>query len=219
MTDQEIIAKLEPYIVPSRIQRIREVAAERTRYLRLIVEDIKQDRNAGALVRTADCFGIQEVMVIENRYNHLVAKSISKGSDKWLDIEKFDAPNTNNTLRCIEKAKADGYRVVATTPHNADVDLPNLSLDQPTAFMFGTEVEGLSQEALDLADVKLRIPIYGFTESFNISVAAALTLQHSVNYLRQNQLPWKLSPEALLALERQWMMTSLGNRAQAIING
>lgn len=218
MTDQEIIAKLEHHIMPARIARIKEVAQERTRFLRVIVEDVKQDRNAGALIRTSDCFGVQEVMVIENRYRHLVAKSISKGSDKWVDVEKFDTPNTNNTRQCIAKAKEDGYHIVAATPHNASVELPDFKIDKPTAFIFGTEIEGLSEDALALADERLRIPIYGFTESFNISVSAALILQHSVSYLRKNNLPWALSDTERTALIKNWLLASLGNRADGILD-
>lgn len=216
LSKQAIISELKKHITPSRSARIEEVVQLRTNYVKVAIEDIQQDRNAGAVIRSCDCFGVQQVSVIENRYSHKVANSISKGSDKWLDIKKFDTPDQDNTVACINSLKNEGFQVVATSPHNHDVELPDFEITQPTAFLFGTETEGLSEKALALADVKLRIPIYGFTESFNISVSAALVLQQSVSKLHRSKLPWQLSEDEKMDIQIDWMLKSLGGAAYEI---
>ena len=157
MNRAEILESLRKYILPERAQRIHQAAIERTRLIKVVIEDIYQDNNAGAVFRTCDCFGIQEATVIENRYLTKVAQSISKGSEKWLNTNKFDQQNTNNTVACINDLKSNGYLVVATTPHNPDVLLPDFEVTQKTAIIFGTEGKGLTQDALDLADIKLKV--------------------------------------------------------------
>ena len=217
MDRQKVLKALQEFIYEERAQRIHEVASLRTRMIKVVIEDIFQDRNAGAVFRTCDCFGIQEVGVIENRYNSRVAKNISKGSEKWLDIYKYGQAETDNTLACIANLRSRGYTVIATSPHEADISLDSYKLNGKTAILFGTEEEGLSQTALEQADHRMAIPIYGFTESFNISVSAALVLQKFISQLHQSNLPWKLRPEDQLELEILWTCKTLGNSGQAIL--
>ena len=218
MNRAEILESLRKYILPERAQRIHEAAIERTRLIKVVIEDIYQDNNAGAVFRTCDCFGIQEATVIENRYLTKVAQSISKGSEKWLNTNKFDQQNTNNTVACINDLKSNGYLVVATTPHNPDVLLPDFELTQKTAIIFGTEGKGLTQDALDLADVKLKVPIYGFTESFNISVSAALVLQDLTTKLRKSKVNWQLPENERIELEIDWIVKSMGRTGVSLLN-
>lgn len=217
MNNQQILETLRTYLLPERAQRIHQSAIERTLLVEVIIEDIYQDNNAGAVFRTCDCFGIQNASVIENYYKTKVAQSISKGSEKWLDVTKFDVPNTNNTLNCINSYKQKGYTIVATTPHNYDVLLPDFEIRGKTAILFGTEGKGLTQDALNHADIKVKIPIYGFTESFNISVSAALVLQHVTQNLRKNNLNWQLTEEERINLEIQWIVKSMGRTGKSLI--
>ncbi|TXC76081.1 TrmH family RNA methyltransferase [Luteibaculum oceani] len=214
---QAIISALREHITEERAARIHEVIQLRTKFVRVAVEDIQQDRNAGAVIRSCDCFGIQRVSVIENKYNAKVANSISKGSDKWVDVDRFDSDEEDNTVACIKHLKSEGFHVVATSPHNHTVELPDFEITKPTAFLFGTEIHGLSETALNLADERLRIPIYGFTESFNISVSAALVLQQSVAKLHRSKLPWQLSEEEKLDLEIKWITSSIGKTGKGIL--
>jgi tRNA (guanosine-2'-O-)-methyltransferase len=217
MTRQEILDKLKENLTDNRKQRISEVAKERTRFIHVVVEDLMYDRNAGAVFRTCDCFGIQEVSVIENNYSKRVAELISKGSEKWLDVSRYDSQDSDNSLSCIKKLKSSGYQIVATTPHNSDVDLNEFEITQKTALIFGTENTGLSEQALELADVRMRIPIYGFTESFNISVSAALILQNLVHKLRKSSLPWQLSDVERIELEIEWVVKSMGEYGKLLL--
>ena len=217
MNNAEILEALRKYILPERAERIHNSAIERTKLIRVVIEDIYQDNNAGAVYRTCDCFGIQEATVIENYYLTKVAKSISKGSEKWLTINKHDEENTNNTVACIKNLKAQGYKVVATTPHNPDVLLPDFEITEKTAIIFGTEGKGLTQDALELADIKLKVPIYGFTESFNISVSAALVLQDLTTKLRKSKLQWQLTENERIELEIDWIVKSMGRTGESLL--
>jgi tRNA (guanosine-2'-O-)-methyltransferase len=111
---------------------------------------------------------------------------------------------TDNTLECVQRLKRDGYRIIVTTPHAENATPSTLSLDAPTAFCFGTELTGASDVLMAHADEHLRIPMYGFTESYNISVSAAIVLYTVMERLRNSDIDWRLPPSALLALKLQW---------------
>ena len=153
-----------------------ELIQKRTKYLTVVLENIYQPLNASAVLRSCDCFGIQDVHVIENYNEFKPDREVAMGASNWLTVNRYDK-NENNTLDCIQSLKNKGYRIVATSPHNSQTDLINYDLSKgKTALVFGTEVEGLSDVVLKNADEHLHIPMYGFTESFNLSVSAAICL-------------------------------------------
>jgi tRNA (guanosine-2'-O-)-methyltransferase len=167
--------------------------ADRTRYITVVLEDIYQPHNASAVLRTCDCFGIQDVHIIENRNAYRVNPDVALGSSKWLSIHKYNESDFNTT-GCINRLKSEGYRIVATTPHKNDKEIQDLSLEGgKIALLFGTEKEGLTKEALSMADEYVIIPMYGFTESFNISVTAALCLFSLSNRIRESEIDWRLT--------------------------
>ncbi len=207
---ERILLGLREHVTAERAERIRTVADNRTGMIRVAIEDIYQDRNAGAVFRTCDCFGIQRAAVIENAYEAQVESNISKGSDKWLTIDRFNEAERNNSVACIDHLKSAGYRIVAATPRAPDIELPDHEVREKTAIILGTEEEGLSEEILDRADLRLRIPIFGFTQSFNVSVSAALILQELVQKLRQSDIEWRLPEPERTELEIEWLTLSLG---------
>jgi len=213
----QILQALREHVLPARLNRLQQVLQNRTRLIRVVVEDLNYERNAGAVFRSCDCFGIQDATVIEAEYKKRTAELISKGSDKWLSINQFDEPETDNSLACMQYLKASGYQIVACTPHNADTVLPNFKIIQKTAILFGNEEDGLTQTALEHADVKLKIPIYGFSESYNISVSAALVLQQVVTALHQSDMDWRISKEEKIELEIEWILKSLGRAGEPIL--
>lgn len=153
-----------------------ELIQKRTKYLTVVLENIYQPLNASAVLRSCDCFGIQDVHVIENYNEFKPDREVAMGASNWLTVNRYDK-NENNTLDCIQSLKNKGYRIVATSPHNSQTDLINYDLSKgKTALVFGAEVEGLSDVVLKNADEHLHIPMYGFTESFNLSVSAAICL-------------------------------------------
>ena len=193
---KQLIAYLSRLVTDDRWNRFQEVLDERTQYLTVVLENIYQPLNASAVLRSADCFGIQDVHVIENYNEFTPNREVAMGASRWLNIQRYNEEE-NNTLQCIQKLKKEGYRIVATTPHKNDCNLQDFDLTQgKTALLFGTEMEGLTDVALQKADEYLKIPMYGFTESFNLSVAAAVCLQHLSHQLRQENIDWQLSEAA-----------------------
>lgn len=200
---QALFSYLSQFITPHKLQKFDELIRLRTRYLTLVLEDIYQPHNASAVLRSCDCFGIQDVHIIENLNKYEVNPDVALGSSKWLTLIKYNHTE-NNTLSCLNSLKQKGYRIIATTPHENDHTPETLPLDQPTALVFGTEMHGLTREALDLADGFIRIPMFGFTESFNISVSAAILLYALTSRIRQPEIPWQLSHEEQLEIGIQW---------------
>ena len=175
------------------------LAPLRTRHIAVVLEDIYQSHNASAVLRSCDCFGVQDVHVIEAHNPFNPAGDVAVGSSKWVDYYPYpDTPSAYRQLR--EK----GYRIVATTPHTNDTLIGDLDISQPTALVFGTELTGLTPQAIELADAYVKIPMFGFTESFNISVCAALSLFALTSRLRASDIHWQLSPEEILDLKLNW---------------
>ncbi len=210
MDKSEIIDYLKEFASERRWELFNKIINQRTRYLTLVLEDIYQSHNASAVLRTCDCFGIQDVHIIENRNEYDVNPDVSLGSDKWLTLKKYNSEQ-NNTANTIKELKSQGYRIVATTPHKDDIDLEEFNIERgKVAFMFGTELRGLSDEALQHADEHLKIPMYGFSESFNISVSAAIIFHHLTHKLRNTKnLDWQLNTEERKEILLDWLKASV----------
>lgn len=190
--EDKLIEHLKTFATPKRVETLLNVLESRTRYLTFVLEDIYQPQNASAVLRTADGFGIQDVHIIENNHEYVINPMVEKGASSWLNLHKYEGDG-NNTLRAINKLKADGYRIIATTPHTDDVNLEDFDLSKgKSAIILGTEVTGVSELVKEHADEFMKIPMYGFTESFNISVSAAMIMQHLRLGLEQSEIDWKL---------------------------
>lgn len=189
----ELISFLQQFVTEKRANLFDRVIQNRTRYITLALEDIYQSQNASAVLRTADCFGIQDIHIIENKNEYQINPDVALGASQWLNLHKYNQAE-NNTLQAIQKLKQNGYRIVATTPHKNDVDLPDFDLTKgKMALFFGTELHGLSDLMIENADEYLKIPMYGFTESFNISVSAAIILHQLKEKLMLSNIDWQLS--------------------------
>lgn len=183
---------------------IDEVLSKRTRYMTVVLEDIFKSFNANAVMRSADCFGIQDVHIIENKHQYEFNPHVAKGAVKWLDRHYY-SEKENNTVDCINKLKSEGYRIVATTPHTDDVLLPDFDIEKGKfALVFGTEQFGISDLVRENADEFLRVPMHGFTESYNISVSAALCFYELSNKLHESKINWNLSEDENLDLHIDW---------------
>ncbi len=201
-----------------RLQLIDSIASQRTRHITVVLEDVYQSHNAAAVLRSCDCFGVQDVHVVEQNNPFNPAGDVAVGSSKWVDYYPHkDIQSAYNHLR------SKGYRIVATTPHpplkqsdNQEIKqsqlITDLDISTPVALIFGTELTGLSTEAIDLADEYVKIPMYGFTESFNISVSVALSLFNLTERLRHSQLNTEhlsLNTEELLSLKLHWLSQTI----------
>jgi len=207
----EYIAFLSDFILERRVEQIHNVLDSRTRYITVVLEDIYQSQNASAVLRTCDCLGVQDVHIIEGKHSFNINPQVVLGSSKWLTLTKYKDEN-NNSLRAIESLRADGYRIVATSPHTKDVSLDCFDLNKgKAALFFGTEASGLSETVLENADEFISIPMYGFTESYNISVSAAIVLYTLIGKLRNSDIKHQLSHDESEILLLAWLKSTTKN--------
>lgn len=201
MSDKiKLIEQLLPYITENKQKKMFDVISHRTRYVTILLEDLFQPHNASAAMRTCDIFGIQDIHIVETNYKFKAVDTISMGSSKWVDTYPHQS-----IIDAVKHLKNNGYRIVATSPHQQSYSLPDLPLDQKTALLFGSEQLGLSQEALALADEYVKIPMFGFVESFNVSVSVALSLYDIMTRLHRSAYQWKLSEEEKQDLLIKWI--------------
>lgn len=208
-TKKALIAYLSTIVTEKRSATIETVLAERTNYINVVVENLYQPHNASAVIRSCDCFGVQTIHTIENSNKFKTSKDIAAGSLNWVDIVQHNETE-NNTIAAIKKLKAQGYRIIATTPHTNDCNVNELKLETgKMALFFGTEMHGLTEEMMEHADEFVKIPMYGFTESFNISVSAALVLNDLVTRLKSSDIDWKLEDEEQLDIQIKWLSKTI----------
>lgn len=203
MTDHELYERLAPFISPNKQELFDRIAPMRTRHVTVVLEDIYQSQNASAVVRTSDLVGIQDIHVIENKNAYQLNPDVTLGSSKWVDIHRYRT-HDDNTAACVQALRAKGYRIVATSPRSKDITPDTIELDRPLAFCFGTELTGLSPALMDAADIHLRIPMHGFTESYNISASAAIVLYTVMQRLRASEVPYTLPTDERTALKLAW---------------
>ena len=218
---KQIFDLFSQYITPERAAKIQQMSSMRTRYVTIVLEDISQPHNTSAAIRSCECFGVQDVYVIEQKHQHKLFESIAKGASQWLDIEQFNQKDTDNTQACFEVLRRNNYTIVATTPHAQDMLIEQVPLDKKIALVFGNEQRGLSNYALDNADMYAKIPMYGFTESFNISVSVAICLYEITKRLRASKQNWQLTPDEILDLQLDWLgrTTSRHQEIQVVLQG
>lgn len=195
-----LIEQLLEYVTDNKREKMRAVLENRTRYITVVLEDLFQPHNASAALRTCDIFGVQDVHVVEAHHTFKAVPTIAMGASKWVDVHSYTSITDS-----IDALKKQGYRIVATTPHTDCYELPTLPLDQKTALVFGSEQTGLSQEALAQADMFVKIPMYGFVESFNVSVSVALCLYDVINRLHASEQEWQLSEEEKQDILLAWI--------------
>jgi tRNA (guanosine-2'-O-)-methyltransferase len=200
---QQLYSFLSGFISENKKNKFEENILQRTRYIAVVLEDIFQPHNASAVLRSCDCFGIQDVHIIENNNKYEINPDVALGSSKWLSLFKYHKAK-NNTEECLQHLKDSGYRIIATTPHKNDHTPESLPLDQKIALVFGTELEGLTSQAIEMADGFVKIPMYGFTESLNISVSAALLVRGITERLHNSEIPWQLSETESLDIRIAW---------------
>ncbi len=206
----KLLTYLEGFVTDKRKNLFRNILQDRTRHFTVVLEDIYQQHNASAVIRSCDIFGIQDIHVIENKYKSKVSKNIAKGSQKWLSFHNYKE-DTNNTLECLNTLKSKGYQIIATSPHNNSSILHDFDISKKSAFVFGVEKTGVSDLVINNADGILKIPMVGFTESLNISVAAAIILENLTFKLRKSSVDWKLTNEEQKILYTSWIEKTIKN--------
>ncbi len=207
--NQDLVAHLSQFVTVNRLELFKRVMSKRTRYLTILLEDIYQSQNASAVLRSCDCLGIQDVHIVEDRNQYEVNPDVALGSDQWLTLHYYNSSKDSISI-AIKSLKKKGYRIVATTPHRAGATPETFSLEAgKSALLFGTELNGLTDTALELADEYIQIPMVGFTESYNISVSAAIILSRLRIRLEDSSIKWRLQDEETVEIMLKWLRASI----------
>lgn len=209
--EEPILQFLTGFLSERRLQRLEQVLQSRTRHLVVVLEDLANAHNASACLRSCDGFGVQEVHAIENRNTLEVSTKVATGAAQWLDLVRHQG-RRDNTRECLRQLRGREYRIVATSPHPHATPLPDYDIRRKTALVFGNERDGLSEAALAEADELLKVPMYGFSESFNISVAVAVCVYQLTTTLRGLDVPWRLDEADRRMLRAQWIRRAVGAR-------
>jgi tRNA (guanosine-2'-O-)-methyltransferase len=208
-----LLEKMLEHISDNKRNLFDQIIENRTRHITVVLENIYQPHNASAVIRSCDCFGVQDLHVIENTNKYELSKDVDMGSSKWVNVIRYNRTD-DNTVECLQALKQKGYRVIGTTPHKNDCMMNELPLDQPVALVFGTELTGLSETALNACDGFAKLPMYGFTESYNISVSVALSLYELTGRMRNLNLNWHLSEAEKIATKLQWVRKVIKHSAK-----
>ncbi len=205
---QALIDELSGIINSDRQQLLRNILSQRTRQLTVVLEDIYQAQNASAVIRSAECMGIQEIHIIENTNPYQLNPAVVQGASKWMEIQRYKNPDGNNTEECLQRLRQRGYRLLAMTLRENSTGLDELDITEPLALCFGSEEPGLSDVAHQMADEFVQIPMLGFTQSLNLSVSAGISLYQLGSRLRQSSLAWQLSAQDQSDLYIDWLSRS-----------
>lgn len=205
---EDLLAYLRSFTTEHKQKIFEQILAQRTRYLCFVLEDINQPHNASAVLRTADCFGIQDVHVIESVNKYQINKDIALGANQWISLKEYK-PEESNPATLIDTLRQKNYRIIATNPHKGTA-LENFDLTKGKAAIFlGSEINGLSAYTLENADEHLLISMKGFTESLNISVSAAIIAHYLTLKLKQSDLSWQLTQAEKNELEMKWLRKTI----------
>lgn len=166
---EKVIATLSPHVTAERYQKIQDIAGRRIPNVSVVLEDIYDRGNVSAVMRSAEAFGFHKFHVIQLSEKFKESQRVTQGAHKWLQTRKWAS-----TAECVTHLKQQGYRVAVTHLDPKAMPLEQLDVSTPVALCFGNEKDGASKELLELADQTVFIPMRGFVQSFNISVAAAI---------------------------------------------
>ncbi|MDE5610963.1 MAG: RNA methyltransferase [Odoribacter sp.] len=208
-TIEEQVRYLRDFVVDDKNALFERLIQERTDYVTVVMEDLYQSHNQSAVMRSADCYGIQNVHLIENRNHYDSTSTVSQGAREWLTIHRHRELE-DNTPSTLAELKAAGYRIIATTPHSDDVLVDDLDIGKgKMAFILGTELTGVSDTVLEQADEFVKVPMYGFTESLNVSVCGAIIMYSVMQRLRRSKIDWHLTEERKNEVLFQWYKNAI----------
>ncbi len=174
--DAGLLDYLGQYITEHKKMVMEQVLAKRTRHFTVVLEDIFKPHNASAVIRTCDCFGLQDIHVIEKTNQYKVNPYVTRGASQWVDLHKYYREDGTSVDACFDSLREKGYNIYGTSPAPGSLSIYDLKPDEKLALVFGNEHEGISEEVKSKADGLVHIPMLGFTDSFNISVSASIFL-------------------------------------------
>ncbi|WP_312078200.1 RNA methyltransferase [Chryseobacterium sp.] len=195
---------LQQFLTEERLRKIEHFAPESSDFILPVIEDIYQFRNAAAIVRSVEACGFHKVVALQEEYSFEPNLRVTKGADTWVEVEKLP-----RNMESFKNIKDRGYKMVAVSLEKNAQFLPEYEITEPIALVFGTEMQGVTEEILDFADETLAIPMYGFTRSFNVSVAASICMYELKQKLIKSNIDYKLNEEKLLKMKIRWAVNSM----------
>ena len=204
MKNRETFEYLKQFLTDERLRKIEHFAAESSDFVLPVMEDVYQFRNAAAIVRSVEACGFHKIVAMESDNVFNPNLRVTKGAENWVEVEKLP-----HHLDSLKEIKNRGYKILAVSPENNATMLPDYQMNEPVALVFGTELEGVTDEILDFADETLAIPMYGFTKRFNVSVAAAICVYELKQKLNKSNIDYKLSEEKLWKMKVRWAVNSI----------
>lgn len=214
MNNELIINYLKEFVLSNRYQLFKNKIEERTKYASVLIENVYQSHNASAIIRTCEALGFQDLYIFERKNTFSPNDEISLGSNKWINIYKYNEKH-HSFCQLIKDLKQKNYRIVATSPEPKSKSIYDFNLEKGKCiFLFGTELSGLTEEAISLADEYVKIPIYGFTESFNVSVSVGIIMNYVSHELRKSNIAYQLTKEEKEEILIKWLISSIpsGNK-------
>ncbi len=182
-------------LTPARQARMREVVSNRTRFHTFVLDEVHKSHNTSAVLRTLDGFGFQDVHLIHKRTLFVRSRIVTKGADRWLTLNRHESVEA-----CADAVVQKGYRLVVT--HGEGDPVQSIDWSKPSAIVVGAELDGVDEKLVARADQLVKVPMCGFVESFNVSVAVAciaFELRQSLSRLPSSD--WMLSD-----LEREQLL-------------
>ncbi len=183
--------------------QIEAVLAQRLNGLVVVCEDFANPHNAAAVLRTCEAMGVLNIYIVEERAPTDLSRQVSAGAEKWINVHRF-----RRVKAAFEQLRGAGYRIVAATPEQGATVLDQLPFADRLALVFGNEGEGVSPQALSLADGTFTIPMHGFVPSLNVSAAAAIAVYHWAQRLREAHSCGDLTPNEIDALRNRYLHQS-----------
>lgn len=207
MTDKDlkVLAHLSQFVSDHKKEFVEKVLNHRTHHVTVVLEDIFQSQNASAVIRTCECMGIQDIHIIEMISKYEINRRVLKGANKWMNLHRYRTRETNNVEACFQHLHEQGYKILVADPDEDGKSIHDVDVtESKVALLFGNELRGVSSYALQHADQKIRIPMYGFTESLNISVSVAICLNALITRLHASSEDFGLSEEEKGAMRLDW---------------
>ncbi|MET3536115.1 TrmH family RNA methyltransferase [Chryseobacterium limigenitum] len=200
---------LKQFLTDERLRKINHFSPESSDFVLPVMDDVYQFRNAAAIIRSVEACGFHKVVAMEEENVFDPNLTVTKGAETWVEVEKMP-----KNIDSLQKIKDRGYKILAVSLEKNAVMLPDYQITEPIALVFGTEMAGVSEEVIDFADETLAIPMYGFTRSFNVSVAAGICMYELKQKLINSNLDYKLSDEKLLKMKIRWAVNSMQSGQQ-----
>ena len=197
---RERLDYMTQFLTEERKTTLRRTVEQRTHYMRIMTENMFHPQNASAIMRHCEAFGVQELHTVETRCKFNPNVNIVRGTDKWIDMY-----NHASTSDALQHLKAEGYRIVATSPHYQSCTPETFDVTKGKfALVFGTEKTGVSDEILAEADEFLQIPMCGMVDSLNVSASAAILIYMLSQRMRLECKDWQLADEVRTRILYDW---------------